>query len=154
MSARLATTIELATEFSVALDMLLSVATDERAQLPKGELYTDIALNGARTALAKARAAGFLKGRSIAESPVAIAKDEKKASSYDLARTHVALGIRRLRKSRGYTQSQLAKKIGIQHAFISRLEDPAWEIFSYSMLIKVLDALDGELTITIEEIRV
>jgi hypothetical protein len=43
-----------------ALDMLLSVATDTRTILPKGELYTDMALNGARTALANARAAGLL----------------------------------------------------------------------------------------------
>jgi hypothetical protein len=30
--------------------MLLSVATDKRTQLPRGELYTNMALNGARTA--------------------------------------------------------------------------------------------------------
>jgi hypothetical protein len=51
---------ELSTELAEALDMLLSVATDERTRLPKGELFTDMALNGARQILDKARAAGVL----------------------------------------------------------------------------------------------
>lgn len=54
------TTSAIAQELAEALDMLLSVATDERTRLPKGELYTNMALDGARTALAKARAAGLL----------------------------------------------------------------------------------------------
>jgi hypothetical protein len=53
-------TTELSTELAAALAMLFSVATDARTRLPKGELYTDMALNGARQALAKARAAGVL----------------------------------------------------------------------------------------------
>jgi hypothetical protein len=52
--------IELSKELAEALDMLLSVATDARTRLPKGELYTDMALNGARHALDKASAAGVL----------------------------------------------------------------------------------------------
>lgn len=51
----------LAGELAHALDMLLSVATDERSRLPRQELYTDMALNGARVALDKAAAAGLLK---------------------------------------------------------------------------------------------
>lgn len=53
-------TIELSEELVAALAMLLSLATDERTRLPKGELYTAMALNGARQALDKARAAGVL----------------------------------------------------------------------------------------------
>jgi hypothetical protein len=52
-------TIELSKELAAALDMLLSVATDERTRLPKGELFTDMALNGARQVLEKARAASL-----------------------------------------------------------------------------------------------
>jgi hypothetical protein len=51
---------ELSEELAAALDMLFSLATDERTRLPKGELYTDMALNGARQALDKASAAGVL----------------------------------------------------------------------------------------------
>jgi len=54
-------TSDLAADLAHALDMLLSVATDERSRLPRGELYTDMALNGARQVLAKAAAAGLLK---------------------------------------------------------------------------------------------
>jgi hypothetical protein len=48
-------------ELAVSLAMLLSVATDERSRLPRLELFTDMALNGARQALAKAKAAGIIK---------------------------------------------------------------------------------------------
>jgi hypothetical protein len=51
---------DLAKELATALDMLLSLAIDERSRLPKGELYTDKARNGARVALAKAEAAGLM----------------------------------------------------------------------------------------------
>jgi hypothetical protein len=53
------TTTELSQELAEALDMLLSVATDKRTILPKGELYTNMALNGARQALCRAKAAGI-----------------------------------------------------------------------------------------------
>ena len=52
---------DLAANLAHALDMLLSVATDERSKLPKHELYTDMALNGARSALEKAVAAGLVQ---------------------------------------------------------------------------------------------
>lgn len=54
---------DIAQELAEALAMLLSVATDARTQLPKGELYTDMALNGARTALTRAGAVRRLKER-------------------------------------------------------------------------------------------
>ncbi|MDE8346982.1 MAG: hypothetical protein POH28_12550 [Acidocella sp.] len=50
----------LAQELADALQMLMSVAVDERTHLPRGALFTDMALNGARVALAKAEAAGLL----------------------------------------------------------------------------------------------
>ena len=53
-------TTELSSELAEALDMLFSLATDKRTHLPKGELYTNMALNGAWQALAKAGAAGLL----------------------------------------------------------------------------------------------
>jgi hypothetical protein len=51
---------DLSEELAAALAMLFNVATDERTRLPKGELFTDMALNGARQALDRARAAGVL----------------------------------------------------------------------------------------------
>ena len=51
----------LAAELADALDTLLHVATHESAQLPKGDLATDMALNSARQALAKAESAGLLE---------------------------------------------------------------------------------------------
>ncbi len=53
----------LAAKLAHALDMLLSVAMDERSKLPRHELYTDMALNGAREALDKAAAAGLLRSK-------------------------------------------------------------------------------------------
>lgn len=54
-------TRDLAAELAHALDMLLSLALDERTRLPpRGELYTDMAITGARAALAKAEASGLL----------------------------------------------------------------------------------------------
>jgi hypothetical protein len=52
---------DLASELAAALEMLLTVATDERSKLPKAELFTDMALNGARQAIEKARATGLLE---------------------------------------------------------------------------------------------
>lgn len=51
---------DLAAELARALDMLLNLATDKRVTLPTSELYTNMALNGARVALDKAKAAGLL----------------------------------------------------------------------------------------------
>jgi hypothetical protein len=52
---------KLTKELARALDMLLSIATDGRSKLSNDDPDTDIALLGARQALAKARAAGLLK---------------------------------------------------------------------------------------------
>ena len=66
----------LSAELAAALDMLFSLATDERTRLPKGELFTDMALNGARAALEKARAAGVLNSEDTpsASRPTATAQ--------------------------------------------------------------------------------
>jgi hypothetical protein len=53
-------TRDLAAELAEALDMLFQVATDPRSRLPRTELYTDMALNDAYTALKRAEAAGLL----------------------------------------------------------------------------------------------
>ena len=51
---------DLAAELALALNMLFSVATDDRTKLIRGELYTDMALNGARQAHAKAKHCALL----------------------------------------------------------------------------------------------
>jgi hypothetical protein len=59
MTAKPRTTKAIAQELAEALDMLLKVATDNRTRLPKGELYTEMALNLSRQALASAKAIGI-----------------------------------------------------------------------------------------------
>jgi hypothetical protein len=50
----------LSQELAAALDTLFSLANDERTWLPKGKLFTDMALNSTRQILDKARSAGVL----------------------------------------------------------------------------------------------
>ena len=50
---------EIAQQLVEALHMLLDVATDERTKLPKGELYTEMAINMSRQALDRAKFAGI-----------------------------------------------------------------------------------------------
>ncbi len=51
---------DLAAELALALNMLFSVATDDRTKLVRGELYTDMSLNGAREALTRAKQFGLI----------------------------------------------------------------------------------------------
>lgn len=59
----------------------------------------------------------------------------------------VALAIREIRKRRGLTQEQLAKKIGTTQSVISRLEDADYEGHSVSMLQRIAEALHCRLSI-------
>ena len=59
-------------------------------------------------------------------------------------RREMSLGekIRRCREEAGFTQQELAEKIGTQPSAISRIEDADYDRHSISMLARVAKALD------------
>lgn len=65
---------------------------------------------------------------------------------------NMALGmkIRRLREDLGWTQRELAKRIGTQPSAISRIEDADYDGHSVALLAKVAEALDMMLIIDFE----
>ena len=65
----------------------------------------------------------------------------------------VALKIAALRKEAGLSQKELAKRLGTTQQQISRLESPAYEGHSLSMLRRVANILDAEVNITFERIK-
>ena len=61
----------------------------------------------------------------------------------------VAIQLAALRKARGFSQKQLANKIGTSQQQISRLESPSYQGHSLSMLRRVVEALGGTLKVEI-----
>ena len=61
----------------------------------------------------------------------------------------VAIQLAALRKARGFSQKQLADKIGTSQQQISRLESPSYQGHSLSMLRRVVEALGGTLKVEI-----
>lgn len=62
----------------------------------------------------------------------------------------IALQIAALRKQAGLSQKDLARELKTSQQQISRLESPAYEGHSLSMLRRVAEALDAELKISFE----
>lgn len=62
----------------------------------------------------------------------------------------VALQIAALREKAGLTQKALARKLKTSQQQISRLESPAYEGHSLSMLRRVAHALDAEVKVVFE----
>lgn len=62
----------------------------------------------------------------------------------------VALQIVKMRQEAGMSQKELARKLGTSQQQISRLESPAYEGHSLSMLRRVAHALGASLHLTIE----
>ncbi len=63
---------------------------------------------------------------------------------------NVALQIAALREKAGLTQKDLAKKLKTSQQQISRLESPAYEGHSLSMLRRVAHALNAEIKVVFE----
>jgi ribosome-binding protein aMBF1 (putative translation factor) len=63
---------------------------------------------------------------------------------------NIALQIAALRKQAGLSQKDLARELKTSQQQISRLESPAYEGHSLSMLRRVAEALDAELKISFE----
>ena len=62
----------------------------------------------------------------------------------------VAIRLAALRKEAGFSQKELAKRVGTSQQQISRLESPAYEGHSLSMLRRVADVLGAEIHVEIQ----
>jgi len=62
----------------------------------------------------------------------------------------VALQIAALRKEAGLSQKELAKRVGTTQQQICRLESPAYEGHSLSMLRRVAEALNAQVRVILE----
>lgn len=62
----------------------------------------------------------------------------------------VALKLTSLRKASGLSQKELAKRVGTSQQQISRLESPAYEGHSLSMLRRVTDVLGATIHVEIQ----
>ena len=65
----------------------------------------------------------------------------------------VALQIAALRDRAGFSQKELARKLRTSQQQISRLESPAYEGHSLSMLRRVARALNAEVKVAFEPVR-
>lgn len=77
-------------------------------------------------------------------------KDAEFGKSFrgELERTRIALEIVYYREKAGFTQEDLAEKIGTSQSAIARLENPDYKGYSVSVLRKIADVLDLELTVS------
>jgi transcriptional regulator with XRE-family HTH domain len=62
----------------------------------------------------------------------------------------VALQITKLREEAGLSQKELAQRLGTTQQQVSRLESPAYEGHSLSMLRRVAEALNADVRVVIE----
>jgi DNA-binding XRE family transcriptional regulator len=69
----------------------------------------------------------------------------------ELGRLRLAHRIVELREKCGFTQSQLAAKVGTTQAGISRLENPNYRNYSLTTLEKVATALGARLKVELED---
>ncbi len=79
-------------------------------------------------------------------------KDPEFAERFEAAGEawEVALEIARLREEAGLSQTELAKRLGTTQQQISRLESPAYEGHSLSMLRRVASVLDADVKVVFE----
>lgn len=78
-------------------------------------------------------------------------KDKKLKEKIEagVQRLHVISQIVELREKLGLTQAQVAKRIGVSQPFIARIENDETSNLSLETLIKIVDALHGEIEIHI-----
>lgn len=85
--------------------------------------------------------------------------DEMKSSRFaapfqkELSRNRLADQIAALREKNGWTQAELARKVGTTQSGIARLENPNYRNYSLKILEKVAIALKARLIVGLEEIR-
>lgn len=71
----------------------------------------------------------------------------------ELSRNRLANQIASLREKQGWTQADLARKIGTTQSGIARLENPNYRNYSLKTLEKVAAVLNARLIVGLEEIR-
>ena len=78
-------------------------------------------------------------------------KDKKLRQKIEtgVQRLRVISQIVKLREKLGLTQTELAQRIGVSQPFIARLENDAAANLSLETLVKIVDALHGEIEIRI-----
>lgn len=79
----------------------------------------------------------------VASSEAVIARIKQLLTTEDRATPRMNVLLARIREKRGFTQQQLAEKLGVKQATISGLERR--EDIQVSTLRRVIEALDGEL---------
>ena len=70
----------------------------------------------------------------------------------ELSRNRLAEQIALLREKQGWTQAELAHKVGTTQSGIARLENPNYRNYSLKMLEKVAAVLKARLVVGLEEI--
>lgn len=70
----------------------------------------------------------------------------------ELSRTRLADQIAELREKHGWTQAELARKVGTTQSGIARLENPNYRNYSFKTLQRVAKALRARLVVGLEEI--
>jgi transcriptional regulator with XRE-family HTH domain len=82
-------------------------------------------------------------------------KDEEFAQRFKKAGEawDVALKLASLRKASGLSQKELARRVGTSQQQISRLESPAYEGHSLSMLRRVAEVLGADIQVEIQPKR-
>ena len=68
-------------------------------------------------------------------------------------RLKVISQIVELREKLGLTQAELAQKIGVSQPFIARLENDDASNLSLETLVKIVEALNGEIEIRIRSVK-
>ena len=71
----------------------------------------------------------------------------------EVSRNRLAEQIAALRQKHGWTQADLAHKVGTTQSGIARLENPNYRNYSLKMLEKVAAVLSARLVVGFEEIR-
>jgi DNA-binding XRE family transcriptional regulator len=71
----------------------------------------------------------------------------------ELSRNKLAEQITALREKHGWTQAELARKVGTTQSGIARLENPDYRNYSLKTLEKVATVLNARLIVGLEEIR-
>lgn len=70
----------------------------------------------------------------------------------ELSRIQLADQIAELREKRGWTQADLARKVGTTQSGIARLENPEYRSYSLKTLEKVARALGARLVVGLEQV--
>ncbi len=68
-------------------------------------------------------------------------------------RLKVIVQIIELREKLGITQAELAQRMGVSQPFIARIENDEASNLSLETLVKIVDALNGQIEIRIHKIR-